>query len=196
MVSLSIANTVSDLIQGDVNEHLPLERIPLEGDVLGLGTTTSFDNGELTFLHQPGAARTHLYKCQSLDGGIRRLLPGVEVRVEEGWDHFPMLVQPDDYARVVAELALELGARSDQDEVVGGRTSGKVTRASSATRAAKRPRACSRAVVRARGTPATVAAAATLSDRSTASRSSAVRAYIRLQPSAGPIPSRPRRPAF
>ncbi|MDM7938215.1 MAG: hypothetical protein QUV06_12250 [Cyanobium sp. CZS 48M] len=53
MVSLSIANTVSDLIQGDV---------------LGLGTTTSLDNGELTFLHQPGAARTHLYKCQFLVG--------------------------------------------------------------------------------------------------------------------------------
>jgi hypothetical protein len=38
---LWIANTVSDLVQGDVREHLPLERIPLQGDVLGLGTTTS-----------------------------------------------------------------------------------------------------------------------------------------------------------
>lgn len=83
MVILSIANTISDLIQGDVNEHMPLERIPLEGDVLGLGTTTSLDNGELTFLHQPGAPRTHLYKCQALDGGIRRLRPA------DGASHFP-----------------------------------------------------------------------------------------------------------
>ena len=45
MADLTIANTVSDLIKGDVREHLPLERIPLKGDVLGLGTTTSIDNG-------------------------------------------------------------------------------------------------------------------------------------------------------
>ncbi|MFM7267159.1 MAG: hypothetical protein ACKOZT_01045 [Cyanobium sp.] len=50
MVNLHIANTVCDLIQGDVQEHLPLERIPLTGDVLGLGTTSGWDNGELTFL--------------------------------------------------------------------------------------------------------------------------------------------------
>ena len=37
MADLTIANTVSDLIQGDIREHLPLERIPLQGDVLGLG---------------------------------------------------------------------------------------------------------------------------------------------------------------
>ena len=68
---LWIANTVSDLIQGDVHEHLPLEAIPLDGDVLGLGTTTSIDNGELTFL--PNAAgNTTIWKCQASDGGIRR----------------------------------------------------------------------------------------------------------------------------
>lgn len=50
MVNLHIANTVCDLIQGDVQEHLPLERIPLDGDVLGLGTTSGLDNDELTFL--------------------------------------------------------------------------------------------------------------------------------------------------
>ena len=83
MLTLSIANTISDLIQGDVSEHLPLERIPLEGDVLGLGTTTSLDNGELTFLHQDGEPRTRLYKCQALDGGIRLLQPG------DGGSHFP-----------------------------------------------------------------------------------------------------------
>ena len=45
MSHLWIANTITDLIEGDVREHIPLERIPLEGDVLGMGTTTSYDNG-------------------------------------------------------------------------------------------------------------------------------------------------------
>jgi hypothetical protein len=83
MVSLSIANTITDLIQGDVREHLPLDRIPLDGDVLGLGTTTSFDNGELSFVHDPAAGRTRLYKCQASDGGIR------ELRRSNGSSHFP-----------------------------------------------------------------------------------------------------------
>lgn len=79
---LWIANTVSDLIQGDVNEHLPLEAIPLQGDVLGLGTTTSIDNGELSFL--PNAAgNTTIWKCQASDGGIRALQSG------DGSAHFP-----------------------------------------------------------------------------------------------------------
>ena len=47
MGQLWIANTITDLIDGDVREHIPLERIPLQGDVLGMGTTTSYDNGEL-----------------------------------------------------------------------------------------------------------------------------------------------------
>jgi hypothetical protein len=81
-VDLWIANTVSDLIQGDVREHLPLEQIPLAGDVLGLGTTTSLDNGELTFLQQPGGDTT-IWKCQAGDGGIRPLRPG------DGSGHFP-----------------------------------------------------------------------------------------------------------
>ena len=72
---LWIANSVSDLIQGDVREHLPIERIPLHGDVLGMGTTTSIDNGELAFL-QDGDADTTIWKCQSSDGGIRALKPG------------------------------------------------------------------------------------------------------------------------
>ena len=80
---LWIANTVSDLIQGDVREHLPLERIPLQGDVLGLGTTTSLDNGELTFLQQEGAASTTIWKCEASSGGIRALRPG------DGSGHFP-----------------------------------------------------------------------------------------------------------
>jgi hypothetical protein len=79
---LWIANTVSDLIQGDVREHLPLERIPLQGDVLGLGTTTSLDNGELTFLQQPGGDTT-IWKCEASSGGIRALRPG------DGSGHFP-----------------------------------------------------------------------------------------------------------
>ncbi len=56
-VEFWIANTVSDLIQGDV---------------LGLGTTSSIDNGELTFLQQPGGDTT-IWKCQASDGGIRAL---------------------------------------------------------------------------------------------------------------------------
>ena len=83
MVTVSIANTVTDLIQGDVKEHLPLERIPLQGDVLGLGTTSSLDNGELTFLHDGLEPTTRLYKCSSGDGSIRPLRPG------DGSDHFP-----------------------------------------------------------------------------------------------------------
>jgi hypothetical protein len=78
-----IANTVSDLIQGDVREHLPLDRIPLNGDVLGLGTTTSLDNGELTFLQQEGADTTTIWKCEASSGGIRALHPG------DGSGHFP-----------------------------------------------------------------------------------------------------------
>jgi hypothetical protein len=79
---LWIANTVSDLIQGDINEHLPLEAIPLTGDVLGLGTTTSVDNGELTFLPN-GAGNTTIWKCQAADGSIRALQSG------DGSAHFP-----------------------------------------------------------------------------------------------------------
>ena len=79
---LWIANTVTDLIQGDVHEHLPLESIPLAGDVLGLGTTTSIDNGELTFLRN-GAGNTTIWKCQASDGGIRALHSG------DGSAHFP-----------------------------------------------------------------------------------------------------------
>jgi hypothetical protein len=83
MAELWIANTVIDLIQGDVHEHLPLERIPLNGDVLGLGTTTSIDNGELTFLQDADGLATSIWKCQASDGGIRALRPG------DGSSHFP-----------------------------------------------------------------------------------------------------------
>lgn len=79
---LWIANTVSDLVLGDVREHLPLERIPLQGDVLGLGTTTSIDNGELSFLRTHDG-NTAIWKCQASDGGIRELKPG------DGSGHFP-----------------------------------------------------------------------------------------------------------
>ncbi|QNI73650.1 CARDB family protein [Synechococcus sp. NOUM97013] len=82
MADLTIANTVSDLIQGDVREHLPLERIPLKGDVLGLGTTTSIDNGELTFL-QDSVSTSAIWRCVAHDGSIIRLTPG------DGSGHFP-----------------------------------------------------------------------------------------------------------
>jgi len=100
---LWIANTVSDLIQGDVHEHLPLEAIPLEGDVLGLGTTTSIDNGELTFL--PNAAgNTTIWKCQASDGGIRALQPG------DGSSHFPYVCFSGDASGLKVPLTLpELG---------------------------------------------------------------------------------------
>ena len=76
MADLWIANTVRDLIQGDVHEHLPLEKIPLKGDVLGLGATASIDNGELSFLQQPGDGDTTIWKFQASDGRIRALRPG------------------------------------------------------------------------------------------------------------------------
>ena len=60
-IRLNIANNVRDLVRGDIQEHLPVERIPLEGDVLGLGTTTSIDNGELTFL--PSTTISHCTSC-------------------------------------------------------------------------------------------------------------------------------------
>jgi hypothetical protein len=83
MGHLWIANSVTDLIQGDVRERIPLERIPLAGDVLGIGTTTSFDNGELAFLHDVSAGRSRLYKAQPEGGGVEELVPG------NGLHHFP-----------------------------------------------------------------------------------------------------------
>ena len=82
LTDLTIANTVSDLIQGDIREHLPLERIPLDGDVLGLGTTTSIDNGELSFLRD-GNQHSAIWRCVAHDGSIVKLTPG------DGSGHFP-----------------------------------------------------------------------------------------------------------
>ena len=106
MAKLWIANTVRDLIQGDVREHLPLERIPLKGDVLGLGTTTSLDNGELTFLHEQGGDTT-IWKCQASDGGIRALKPG------DGSSHFPYVCFSDDVSGVRTPVPLELLGASE-----------------------------------------------------------------------------------
>jgi hypothetical protein len=85
---LWIANTIGDLIQGDIHEHLPLASIPLAGDVLGLGTTTSIDNGELTFLRN-ASGNTTIWKCQASDGGIRALQGG------DGSGHFPYVCYTD-----------------------------------------------------------------------------------------------------
>jgi len=109
MTSLHIANTIRDLIQGDVQEHLPLERIPLAGDVLGLGTSSGWDNGELTFLcadpslagalsQAPASAdpasrppvHSRVYKSEPHNGGIRRLEAG------SGLQHFPYVCFSDD----------------------------------------------------------------------------------------------------
>ena len=98
---LWIANSVADLVQGDVREHLPLEKISLDGDVLGLGTTTSIDNGELSFLLGPNG-RTTIWKGQSFDGGIRQLRAG------DGSGHFPYVCFSRDASalRTPVELAL------------------------------------------------------------------------------------------
>jgi hypothetical protein len=83
MGHLWIANSITDLIEGDVREHIPLERIPLAGDVLGMGTTTSYDNGELAFLHDRAGGSSRVYKAQPEAGGVEELIPG------EGLHHFP-----------------------------------------------------------------------------------------------------------
>ena len=98
---LWIANSISDLIQGDVNEHLPIERIPLQGDVLGMGTTTSIDNGELTFLQEPGG-NTRIWKGQAVDGGIRALERG------DGSAHFPYVCFSGDATALRTPVDLKL----------------------------------------------------------------------------------------
>ena len=75
MAVLTIANSVVNLIQGDIQEHLPMTHIPLAGDVLGLGTTTSIDNGELTFLRNRDITSA-IWRYVAHDGSIVRLSPG------------------------------------------------------------------------------------------------------------------------
>ncbi len=105
---LWIANTVTDLIQGDVQEHLPLQAIALQGDVLGLGTTTSIDNGELTFLRNADG-NTTIWKCQASDGGIRALRPA------DGSAHFPYVCFSGDASALRVSLdPAELGPCSGQ----------------------------------------------------------------------------------
>ena len=82
-IHLTIANTIVDLVQGDIKEHLPVERIPLKGNVLGMGTTTSIDNGELAFAYDTVAEETSIYKCHANTGGIDKVCAG------DGSDHFP-----------------------------------------------------------------------------------------------------------
>ena len=107
MADLTIANTVSDLIQGDIREHLPLERIPLQGDVLGLGTTTSVDNGELTFL-QDSASTSAIWRCVAHDGSIIKLSPG------DGSGHFPYVCFTRDASNLRRPVAIEsLGPTED-----------------------------------------------------------------------------------
>lgn len=102
MVRLHIANTVTDLIEGDVREHLPLERIPLTGDVLGLGTTSGWDNGELTFLQSDPDGDSSLYKSEPFDGSIRRLNEG------RGLTHFPYICFTDDATSLRRPVPAEL----------------------------------------------------------------------------------------
>lgn len=82
-IQLTIANTIIDLVQGDIKEHLPVATIPLTGDVLGLGTTTNIDNGELTFTYDKDTQETSIFKCHANTGGIHKVCAG------DGSDHFP-----------------------------------------------------------------------------------------------------------
>ena len=82
-IELTIANTIIDLVQGDIKEHLSADSIPLRGDVLGLGTTTSIANGELTFAYDKKASETSIFKCHANTGGIHKVCTG------DGSDHFP-----------------------------------------------------------------------------------------------------------
>jgi len=100
LADLTIANTVSDLIQGDIREHLPLERIPLQGDVLGLGTTTSIDNGELTFL-QNCSSTSAIWRCVAHDGSIIKLSQG------DGSGHFPYVCFTRDASSLRRPITLE-----------------------------------------------------------------------------------------
>ena len=101
MADLTIANSVSDLIQGDIREHLPLERIPLQGDVLGLGTTSSLENGELTFLRNE-AGNSDIWRCISHNGSIVRLQPG------DGSGHFPYVCFTGDVTALRRPVKLSL----------------------------------------------------------------------------------------
>ena len=123
---LWIANTITDLILGDVHEHLPLEAIPLQGDVLGLGTTTNVDNGELTFLRND-SGNTTIWKCQAADGAILALHPG------DGSGHFPYVcfsgdasalrlpVDPADLGAAEGQPLQELVARTIERLQAAGR---------------------------------------------------------------------------
>ena len=82
-IHLTIANTIIDLVQGDIKEHLPVTCIPLRGDILGLGTTTSIDNGELIFIYDEAEAETAIFKCHANTGAIHKVCAG------DGSDHFP-----------------------------------------------------------------------------------------------------------
>ena len=42
---------------------------------------------------------------------IRTKAPEAEVVIHPGWDHFPMIEQPEEYARVVADLARSFASR-------------------------------------------------------------------------------------
>jgi hypothetical protein len=112
MVRLHIANSVADLTLGDVQEHLPLERIPLKGDVLGLGTTASLDNGELTFL-QEDDGNTAIWKSRPADGGAERLRSGT------GLQHFPYVCFSDDATALRHPVPPERLAGADGQRLQG-----------------------------------------------------------------------------
>jgi len=75
MVKLTIGNTVRDRSRGDIYEYLPVQSVPLDGDVLGIGTTTLPDNGELVFLPDPSGSATRICHCHAEGGGVTILDP-------------------------------------------------------------------------------------------------------------------------
>jgi hypothetical protein len=75
--------------------------------VLGLGTTTSIDNGELTFL-QDTASTSAVWRCVAHDGSIIKLSPG------DGSGHFPYVCFTRDASTLRRPVAIEsLGATED-----------------------------------------------------------------------------------
>ncbi|NNE72483.1 MAG: alpha/beta hydrolase, partial [Acidimicrobiales bacterium] len=41
---------------------------------------------------------------------IRSKVPDAEVVIKDGWDHFPMIEQPEEYAREILAIARRLAA--------------------------------------------------------------------------------------
>lgn len=101
MLRLFIANSVKDLILGDIYEHLPITKIPLDGNVIGLGTTSLFDNGELVFAWKPSQPQTTICHCRAETSEIVALSPDSELT------HFPYVCYTDNATAAEREIQVE-----------------------------------------------------------------------------------------